>query len=244
MISRDELHKILGDKEHLEHIDELTLAGFLDNRLDNNRREEVISHLSQCKRCRTILKDAVNLQRENTNITKIDSYKKVLPLVASIIVIFFVSNKFLEDKDLIYKGAKSDFSKLEIPNINKPKSLCSIEKQKRAKEYLEKSYPLDENSIEYFQTLSKSIQECYSPEVTTKLYIIKADKISNSQKRVELLKDALYHISHSLNIKYRLKKEIEILERLKKYYDGINKQDIIIKIKIKRVELNKIEKDS
>jgi len=168
-------------------------------------------------------------------------YKKIYGAIASIIILILIGDKVLEKDKVIYKSG-SEISSLKIPDINKPSSICSQTKQSKAKELLEKSYNIeDEQSIEYFNLLSSSLKECYSPEVATKLYIIKALTTPKEIDKIELFKEALYHISHSLNIEYRITKEIEIYRYLKEYYQGINRDDIINKIQIRQKELDAIQ---
>ena len=56
--------ELLKDKEFTEHLSEMQLALFLDEQLEPKEREEVFKHLSQCKRCRDVLKVASELREE------------------------------------------------------------------------------------------------------------------------------------------------------------------------------------
>ncbi len=244
-MTKKQLHQALGDREHDNHIDELTLASFIDNRLESDERQQVIEHLSQCQRCRTVLhKSVTSLQKSPQKERRFLKIAKALPIAASVTILFFATHHFWFQEEIIYKGGSHKITKLEVPTINKPKSVCSFVKQQEAKKYLEESYAIeDEGSLEYFQALSSSLKACYSPEVATKLYIIKANATQAQEVKIKLLKEALYHIAYSTRTPYRLSKEIEIFQKLKPYYKGIDKQDIINKIQIRQKELDAIAKN-
>ncbi len=85
---------LLKDKEFTEHLSEMQLALFTDNQLKPKEREEVFKHLSQCKRCRDILKIASELKEDEKRLKSINNidYKgtlKRLGAVVAIVVIFF-----------------------------------------------------------------------------------------------------------------------------------------------------------
>jgi hypothetical protein len=226
---------------HQTHIDELTLASFIDNRLLENERNRAMEHLAQCPRCRKVLyQSTVDLQTLSPK-NGFSYRSKVLSIAASMLVVAFGVHHFWQQEEFIYKGGTYEITQLEIPTINQPKSLCTNLKQQEAKRYLEESYSIiDEYSSAYFEALSNSLRACYSPEVATKLYSIKADKTTHQETKIELLKEALYHISYSVKTTYRLSKEIEIFQKLKPCYKGVDKQDIINKIHIRQKELDAI----
>ena len=181
--------------------------------------------------------------KKHNLIQKIQKEYKRLGVIVSLMVIIFVADKLLEEESITYKG-NIETKELEIPDIKEQNSSCTEKEQTKAKEFLEISYNIDdESSDEYLNSLIKSLNHCYSPEVATKANIIKAQREDNPKKKIEFLKDALENSSSSLHMEYRLEKEIYILNLLKKYYDGVDKKDIENKINIKTKELNEIKKN-
>ena len=51
-----------------EHPDEMQLALFMDNQLDERDREELFRHLSGCKTCREVLKIATQIRKEEAGL--------------------------------------------------------------------------------------------------------------------------------------------------------------------------------
>ncbi len=85
---------LLKDKEFTEHLSEMQLALFTDNKLAEKENEEVFKHLSQCKRCRDVLKIASQIREEEKKLKPSNNidYKptlKKLGVVASFAIIFF-----------------------------------------------------------------------------------------------------------------------------------------------------------
>ena len=84
----------LKDKEFTEHLDEMQLALFTDNQLKPKEKEEVFKHLSQCKRCRDVLKIASELREEEKKLKPANNIDfkgtlKRLSAVVAVVVIFF-----------------------------------------------------------------------------------------------------------------------------------------------------------
>ena len=73
---------LLKDKEFTEHLSEMQLALFIDEQLEPKEREEVFKHLSQCKRCRDVLKVASELRVEEEKLKPANNtnYKRFIPL--------------------------------------------------------------------------------------------------------------------------------------------------------------------
>lgn len=85
----------LKDKEFEEHLDEMQLALFTEEKLNENEKEEVFKHLSQCKRCREVLKVASEIKIEaqkNKRMQPINNigYKRTLKRFGSLAAIFIV----------------------------------------------------------------------------------------------------------------------------------------------------------
>lgn len=85
----------LKDKEFEEHLDEMQLALFTEEKLNENEKEEVFKHLSQCKRCREVLKVASEIKIEaqkNKRMQSINNidYKRTLKRFGSLAAIFIV----------------------------------------------------------------------------------------------------------------------------------------------------------
>ena len=80
----------LKEQNFTEHIDEMQLALFSENRLNEEEREEVFKHLSQCKRCRDVLNIASEIKAEEQRVKPANNpnYKKFIPLaIASSIIL-------------------------------------------------------------------------------------------------------------------------------------------------------------
>ncbi len=101
---------LLKDRAFTEHLDEMQLALFRENRLDEEEREEVFKHLSQCKRCRDVLKVASEIREEQQKLKTANNidYKptlKKLGVVASFAIIFFTTPKLDHQFDApVFKG--------------------------------------------------------------------------------------------------------------------------------------------
>lgn len=102
----------LKDKEFSEHLDEHQLALFIEHKLDENEREEVFKHLSQCKRCREVLQIASEIKAEEETLKPINNidYKGTLNklgLVAAMFVVFIsvpqLDNQF--ESSVVFKGS-------------------------------------------------------------------------------------------------------------------------------------------
>ena len=114
----------LKDKAFTEHLDEMQLALFTDNRLDQEEREEVFKHLSHCKQCRDVLKMASEIRQEEEKKKEVlkpannIDYKRFIPLgiIASLLITTFtipsiaeypderVFKSFIEEKSFIDKS--------------------------------------------------------------------------------------------------------------------------------------------
>jgi len=80
----------LKDKEFEEHLSEMQLTLFTDNQLEPKEREEVFKHLSQCKRCRDVLKVASEIREEEQKLKPANNinYKRFIPLaIASSVIL-------------------------------------------------------------------------------------------------------------------------------------------------------------
>lgn len=232
----------LKDIEHDTHIDDLTLSEFIDHTLLPVERQKVISHIAHCKRCRDIVmmtqQDIYN-QKKSQNIIPY-----ILAIASSLILVVFIPKYDFGDSDtIIYKGS-SDMEGLKLPKLdNTIKSSCSEAEQKEANRYLDIAQGIeDENSSEYFETLVDSMEACYSPEVATKVYIIKAQNASSDDKQIKLLHEALTHSASIRNMKFKLEKELFIFNMLKPHFRGIELKDINQRIQIKTKVLNEISK--
>lgn len=54
------------DKEfNPNHIDDEALAAFIDDRLSNDERHDVIEHLTECDSCRKVVMNASNMKQED-----------------------------------------------------------------------------------------------------------------------------------------------------------------------------------
>ena len=99
----------IGEQEFTEHIDEMQLALFSENRLNETEREEVFKHLSQCKRCRDVLKIASEIKTQETKPKPANNpnYKKFIPLaIASSIILTMGTLPAIQNypDQLIFKG--------------------------------------------------------------------------------------------------------------------------------------------
>ncbi len=81
------------DKEFEEHIDPMQLTLFKENKLSEEAREDVFQHLSQCKRCREVLKVSNELTQEldkkSVPINNIDYrgiIKSFIPFVVGVVI--------------------------------------------------------------------------------------------------------------------------------------------------------------
>lgn len=98
----------LKDKTFTEHLDEMQLALFFDNKLEEEQREEVFKHLSQCKQCRDVLKVASEMRQEVSKPANNIDYKRFIPLgiVASLMITTFTIPSIAEYPDEVtFKSA-------------------------------------------------------------------------------------------------------------------------------------------
>ena len=99
----------IKDQEFTEHIDDMQLALFRDNRLDRKKREEVFKHLAHCKRCRDVLKVVSQIEAEEKKPKYANSinYKKIAPLaIASSILLTIVTLPAIQNfpDEINFKG--------------------------------------------------------------------------------------------------------------------------------------------
>lgn len=102
----------LEDKEFTEHLDEMQLALFTDNKLEEKEKEEVFKHLSKCKRCRDILKIASEIRTEEKKLKPANNidYKSVLKRFGSVAAVFivFISVPQIDgqfESSVVFKGS-------------------------------------------------------------------------------------------------------------------------------------------
>ena len=108
----------LKNKEFTEHLNEMQLALFVDNQLNEAEKEEVFKHLSQCKRCREVLKVASEIKQEEEKLKPANNinYKKFsrLALVSSFAIVFFaVPNLAGYPDEVIFKSGFEEKSILD-----------------------------------------------------------------------------------------------------------------------------------
>ena len=91
----------LKDTEFTEHLSDMQLALFTDKQLDEDEREEVFKHLSQCKRCREVLYVATQIRVEEKKSKKIEPANNInyrstinrLGAIASIVMLFILPSQ-------------------------------------------------------------------------------------------------------------------------------------------------------
>ena len=104
----------IKDREFTEHIENMQITLLLDNILNEQQREEIFKHLSQCQRCRDVLKVASELkiehQKKREPLNNIN-YKKFIPLaiVSSILLTLGTVPAIRNYPDeVIFKGASEE----------------------------------------------------------------------------------------------------------------------------------------
>jgi hypothetical protein len=72
----------LENSAFTEHIEDRELALFREHTLDEETTEEIWKHLSQCQRCRDVLKVASEIEAEEQRLQPINNinYKRFIPL--------------------------------------------------------------------------------------------------------------------------------------------------------------------
>jgi uncharacterized paraquat-inducible protein A len=85
---------VLEDIEFSEHVDDMRLALFLDNKLDRTKRDELFKHLAECKRCRDILRTVREIEKEQKAIKLIRYFKAFIPIMAGVIIFLAPSITF------------------------------------------------------------------------------------------------------------------------------------------------------
>ena len=82
----------LKEQNFTEHIDEMQLALFSEKRLNEEEREEVFKHLSQCKRCRDILKVASEIKTQEERLKPANNlnYRGALKRLGGVVALFLV----------------------------------------------------------------------------------------------------------------------------------------------------------
>lgn len=106
------------DKEFKEHLDEMQLTLFFENRLNEAEKEEVFKHLSQCKRCREVLKVATEIKQEEEKLKPVNNinYKKFSRLaIASVAAVAFFAQPNLAGypDEVNFKGGFEEKSFLD-----------------------------------------------------------------------------------------------------------------------------------
>jgi len=103
---------LLKDKAFEKHLDEIQLALFTDNKLNEEEKEEVFKHLSQCKRCREVLQVASEIRVEEQKLKPMNNvdYKGKLKRLAPVVAIFiaFISIPKIDTQfksSVVFKGA-------------------------------------------------------------------------------------------------------------------------------------------
>jgi len=99
----------LKEQNFTEHIDEMQLALFSDHKLNEAQREEVFKHLSQCQRCRDVLKIASEIKAQEQKLKPANNlnYKgalKRLGGVAALFLIFIATPQIDQQNEATFKG--------------------------------------------------------------------------------------------------------------------------------------------
>lgn len=242
-MNEQKILKALGDRDFDSHLDDMMIAQFIDKTLTPDKREMVLEHIADCKSCRDlVMQSQRDIDTKSTTPKPANNINMIMPILAiasSFFIIIFIS---FEDDTIIYKGS-SDIVNLELPKLEyNTTSSCSQDEQDEAMRHLKASFDIeDESSYIYYKTLVDSMSACYSPEVATKVYIIKAQN-SKGDKQMRLLKDALTHSASIRDMKFKLKKEILILKLLKPHFSGIHSKDVEKRIQMKESILDEVSK--
>ena len=94
-----------NDKVFETHIDPMQLALLTDKKLSEDEEEKVFEHLSQCKRCRDVLKLANELEEEDKQIQPVNNpdykgmVKHFMPFAAAAVIFLGVpqGDKYFND---------------------------------------------------------------------------------------------------------------------------------------------------
>jgi len=185
------IETFIADKHHQNHPTDKLLADFIDNRLIDAKKEEIMLHLIECYVCREIV---VNIKRDNISFLKTINLKKWTPilLVASSLLLFI----FLPFKEDAILGM-IDLSKAQIVEYQGANDLQLIEKiidaDKVVEEVLTSS---DTSEIKYF------------------FQALNAEEKEDFEEAKALYKQALISILHNPNAKERLRQKIVIHYKL------------------------------
>jgi len=186
------IEPFISDIGHRSHPSDRLLADFIENRLLESKREEVMLHLVKCYECREII---VNISRDNS-MKKGINLKKWTPilLVASSLLIFI----FLPFKDKALLGV-IDLSKAQIVNYQGAKDLILVEKIINADKVIKEILTLtDMSQVEYFTLATK------------------AEEREDFKEAEALYKQALIKTLRNLDANQRLREKITIHYKLLK----------------------------
>jgi len=99
----------LKDHAFTEHIDDMQLALFKEDKLNEKEKEEVWQHLSQCQECRDVLKIASEIESQEQKLQPANNlnYKgalKRLGGVAALFLIFIATPQIDQQSEPTFKG--------------------------------------------------------------------------------------------------------------------------------------------
>jgi len=173
------IENLIEDIEYASHPSDKALADFIDKKLEDEAKEELVKHLIHCYRCREVVKEVVEYKKKSRPINNILVATPFIALVSSLIIFVY----FPSSSEII---GMIDLSKsnIEWRAEEKRKENKIIDGDKFLKEII------DSTNLSYLIALTQAEQE------------------SDLGKALDLYQLAINNISGELSDKERLKQKI------------------------------------
>ena len=184
------IEQFIQDKRHNTHPSDKLLANFIDNKLADEEKEEVMLHLIECYECREIV---VNINKYATTPKTINLKRWSPLLLVSASIVLFI---FLPFKDEALLGV-IDLSKVEVTEYQSIGTSHQKEKIIDADKILKEIVATTSlESIEYFNQA------------------IEAQKENNLEEAKGLYNQSLIKILRNIDAKERLEQKIVLHYKL------------------------------
>jgi len=168
------IENLIEDVEYSSCPDDKDLSDFIDNRLIENRKDELMEHLAHCYRCREVVNEVVEYKKKQKPFNNIIFITPLVALVASLVLFVSIPSDIeigMIDLSEVNTMFKADSSKKDmivdgdkfIEEINKNTTISNLEILNQAKN--ESDF---EEAIELYQELINSIPEDIDEEIRLK----------------------------------------------------------------------------
>jgi len=138
------IENLIADIEYSSCPNDKDLADFIDNKLRDNRKDEVMEHLAHCYKCREVVHEVVEYKKKSKSFNNLILTTPLVALVASLVLFVYIPSDIeigmidLSEVSMEFRGDESTIDMIVdgdkfIEKINKNITISNLEILNQAK---------------------------------------------------------------------------------------------------------------